>query len=289
MKHFYITIKFEDNGERLDKIIPAHVTDCSRTKARKLIAAGAVRVDNKRIRKLSYAVHTGQTILIHDVNHLVKDSKISANLTVVYDDPWYVVVCKPSGMPSDETKAGSAGTVTDILSRMYPSGKVQTVHRLDMGTSGLMVVSKTPAATKELNRQFRERQVTKIYTALVHGRPPRNEGRIVTGFERDTDDTRKFRITDNQSHQAVTEYRLVELLEEHSILEIKILTGRTHQIRVHLSSIGAPIAGDRLYGLSNDRFSRLMLHASILEFNCPRTGERRRCTASNPSALRLTS
>ncbi len=286
MKRLYITIKKEDDGYRLDKTIPKYLPEISRTRTRKLISSGAVSIDRKRIRKHSYSVKTGQTIVIHDVKTESYTDEPSAKLPIIFDDPWYAVVCKPSGMPADDTQAGSVGTVTELLSRIYPDKKIQTVHRLDLGTSGLMVVSKTPAATKELNRQFRNRLVTKIYTALVHGKPPLHYGRIVTGFERDPDDTRKFRITNNRSHEAISEYRVVELLEEHSILEIKILTGRTHQIRVHLSSIGIPIAGDRLYGRSNDPFKRLMLHATILEFDCPRTGERRRFAACGRGLLR---
>ncbi|MCD4653993.1 RluA family pseudouridine synthase, partial [bacterium] len=179
MKKLYITIKKGDDGERLDKLIPIHLTNISRGKARKLIAAGSVSINGKRVKNNSRKVISGQTIAIYLTNsdpeiHQIEDP------VILHEDRWYVVVVKASGMPADETLLGWKGTLSDVLTRKFNYKYLQIVHRLDMGTSGVMVLSKTPAATKILNQQFRERTISKQYVALIHGRLDKSDGTIIT-------------------------------------------------------------------------------------------------------------
>lgn len=280
MKRFFITIKNPADTGRLDKIIAEKLPEISRGRVRKLIESGAVSIDGKRVRRQSKQVETGQTITIYDLPGHPHSASGTSSIITIHDDPWYVVVVKPSGMPADETPAGISGTLTGILSQKFADKTVQTVHRLDMGTSGIMVVSKTPAATRALGRQFQQRQVDKRYAALVHGCPAATGGRIETQIDRDPADPRKFRSTPDGGRQAVTEYRVVTRFPRHALLDLEIHTGRTHQIRVHLSEAGHPVAGDALYGRHDDGAPRLMLHAVSLSFVCPRTG--RKMTFTDP-------
>lgn len=274
MKRFFITIKNPADTGRLDKVIAEKLPEISRGRVRKLIESGAVSIDGKRVKRQSRQVETGQTITVFDLSGHPHSASGTGGIVILYDDPWYVVVIKPSGMPADETPAGMSGTLTGILSQKFAGKTVQTVHRLDMGTSGIMVVSKTPAATRALGRQFQKRQVEKRYAALVHGCPATASGRIEAPIDRDPADPRKFRSIPGSGRLAVTEYRVATRFPRHTLLDLEIHTGRTHQIRVHLSEAGHPVVGDTLYGRQNDGASRLMLHAVLLSFICPRTGQK---------------
>jgi 23S rRNA pseudouridine1911/1915/1917 synthase len=273
LKKYFITLKNDNHGQRLDKVIPELLTQFSRGQVRKFISAGAVSVDGKRAKKHSRIVCEGQTITIYDAETTLFKTDEIPDVPIIYDDPWFVVISKPSGMPSDETLSGKAGTAVDVMSRKFAHKTIRSVHRLDMGTSGIMVLSKTAAATRDLNRQFQERLIRKTYSAIVHGHPIPDASRIQTRMDRDQSDVRKHRSVPTGGKEAISEYKTLRSVSCYSLLEIEIFTGRTHQIRVHLSELGHPVVGDKLYGLPNDSAKRLMLHATTLAFKCPRTGE----------------
>ncbi|HPQ42125.1 MAG TPA: RluA family pseudouridine synthase [bacterium] len=303
MKKRFITIKKDDNGDRLDKIIPRHLKDLSRGRVRNLIAGGSVSVDGRRIRKNSFSVQTGQTIAVYEVpespqnastppNGSVSSDRRSGNessrIAILFEDAWYLAVSKPAGMPSEETLQGRSGTLPHVLATELGYGAVTIVHRLDMRTSGVMLISRKPAATKQLNRQFRERTVEKTYVALVHGAPADSACEIVSRIDRDPGDPRKYRSidpADSGGKEAVTRFRVLARSDRYALLSIDILTGRTHQIRVHMAESGHPVAGDHLYGPPDDPAPRLMLHARSITFDCPRTGQRRTIEAPVPPVL----
>ncbi|MBN1879851.1 RluA family pseudouridine synthase [bacterium] len=283
MDKYYITIKKEHSGKRLDKVIPDVLPQISRRQARKLIETGAVSIDRKRNRTLSRPVQEGETVIIYRGSETRTVNPDESPLEILHDDPWFVVINKPSGTPADATREGLRGTVIDILSETFPGKTIRTVHRLDMGTSGVMVVSKTAAATRDLNTQFQRRQVEKSYQALVHGQVNKESGRIITFIDRDPNDARKFRSVACGGKEAQTEYHVLSEYSLYTLLSAVILTGRTHQIRVHFSEMGHPVVGDRLYGMPDDPAPRLMLHAASLAFRNPRTGEMLSFEAGIPS------
>ncbi|MBN1297394.1 RluA family pseudouridine synthase [bacterium] len=294
MKGRYITIKKTEDEDRLDKVIHRHLTGVSRSTARRWIEEGAVQVDGMRIRRQSYIVTTGQTVAIYtpvhpDLSDSASQQSTASRCTsgslIIHEDPWYLVIHKPAGMPAEETLQGRAGTLPHILETTLGYSHIALVHRLDMGTSGIMVVSRKAAATRELNRQFRDHSVEKKYVAIVRGVPYPTPGSIENHLERDPDDPRKMTSRVNSGKHAVTQYEVLATAGEVSLLTVTILTGRKHQIRVHLSERGHPVAGDRLYGSPDDASPRLMLHAWQLAFDCPRTGERRWFSAPVPSVF----
>lgn len=287
LNRYYITIKKELSGCRLDKVIPALLTQLSRGEARKLIEAGAVSIGGKRIRTLSRPVAAGETVVVHDIRTGAFDNRHRDSIRILLDDPWFVVISKPAGMPADATRSASGGTVAEHLSRRYPGKQIRAVHRLDMGTSGLMIISKTPAATSGFGLQFQKREVEKSYIALVHGHPEPGDARIVSRLDRDGSDPRKFRSVSSGGREAITEYTVESVHGSVSVLKIRILTGRTHQIRVHLSERGNPLVGDHLYGHPDDSAARLMLHAGSLVFRSPRTGEKIHLEDEIPEEFRV--
>ena len=151
------------------------------------------------------------------------------------------------------------------------------VHRLDKDTSGLLIAAKNPAALEFLASQFRDRTVKKTYLAVTRGKPPLHEGEIDEPIGRDPRDRKKFTIRTRNAKTALTRYRVLGESEGYSLLQLRILTGRTHQIRVHLKSIGCPVLGDPLYSRSNQRFpdATLMLHSWKLVIQLPDVGKKR--------------
>jgi len=284
VKRRFITIKKADSGERLDKIIPKYLEDISRGEARRFISDGAVSIDGQRVRQNSRKVIFKQTITVYPSTNKVLNTVIEKPV-VIFEDRWFVVVEKPFGMPSDETLQGKRGTLTDFLIQENKYKYLQTVHRLDMGTSGVMVLSKTPAATKILNRQFSERLVEKKYVALIHGEFELKKDVFISNLKRKVTDPRKFESVSTGGKKAVTEYQTRTVYPLVSLLDIKILTGRTHQIRIHMSENGHPVVGDRLYGKADDKAPRLMLHAYSLTFTCPRTAEKKQFTSKIPVSI----
>ena len=263
----------------MDRFLADRCDDLSRTRIQRLIAQGAVTVDGQASNS-GFRVRQGQTveIVVPDplpTHMLPQDLPIR----VVHEDAELFVLDKPAGMPMhpgvghpDSTLLNAVlGLGRDIAS-VGGSLRPGLVHRLDMDTSGLVVVAKTDACHAALTAQFKNRTVRKQYLALVVGRLHPPEAVIDAPIGRDPGDRKKMAIV-VEGRSATTRYGTIRDLENSTYVEVRPRTGRTHQIRVHFASIGHPIVGDTTYGSADPRIDRQFLHAAHLKFEHPSTGE----------------
>ena len=272
-----VTVPPAAAGERLDRFVARLPGVGSRAEAERLLVAGLVTVDGD-LRPKSYRLERGQAV---EVSAGVAEQRSEAPVPepgVAYADEHLVVVDKPAGVVVHPGAGRPGGTLVDALGRLGAVGgedpeRPGIVHRLDRDTSGLMVVARSEEAHRRLRRLVRRRKVERGYLALVRGRPRSRTGRIEAPIGRDrTDPTRQSLETDTP-RDAVTHFEVVELLERHALLAVRLETGRMHQIRVHLAAIGLPVVGDRVYGISEPDLGRQFLHAARLAFEHPFTGE----------------
>ena len=279
-------------GERLDQFLARSVAGLSRTRAQALITAGDVTVDG-RPAKPSMRLAAGQ-----DVRLTVPEPAPSGiapqriHVHAVYEDEDLVVLDKPAGLAVHPGPGHPDRTLANAVLAMCPGiagvGGVTRpgiVHRLDKDTSGLIVVAKNDAAHNLLSEQFKARSVEKRYLALVEGRPDHAEAVIEAPIARDPRNRKRMAVVEG-GRQSTTKYRIVEPVGEFTILEITPTTGRTHQIRVHMASVGHPLVGDRTYGRPCDGLSRHFLHAHVLGFRVPAGGKHRVFTSGLPADLR---
>ena len=279
---------------RLDVLV-AQACDVTRSQAAKWIGAGQCRINGSVAAKAGAAVKAGDTIAV-DVPEAAETAveKQDIPLTILYQDADIAVIDKPCGMVVHPAAGNESGTlvnallfVMDDLSGVGGVKRPGIVHRLDKDTSGIMLVAKNDFAHLGLSRQLADRTMEKHYLAVVEGQMKEQTGRIDKPIGRSDCDRKKMAVTVGGRY-ARTEWTLLEPLRGSSLLDVHILTGRTHQIRVHLQSIGHPVAGDPLYGLKKGiNVPRLMLHAHTLAFTHPRTGERMRLEAPPPEAFTL--
>jgi len=287
----------EDNGKRLDQFLVAQLTDVSRARVQQLIEQGKVSV-NDAPAKASLRLRGGEQIVVLGEARPTPLRAIPEEipLDIVYEDDDLAVVNKPAGMmvhagagaTEDERNRGTLvnallhrfGQLSGLGGDLRPG----VVHRLDKATSGLIVVAKNDESHRKLAAQFAGRQVKKTYIALVHGWVKQDRGTISSNISRDR--IRRTRMTTRRAggREAVTHYtvsrRIDSVFGKFTLLELRIDTGRTHQIRVHLSSIRHPVVGDAMYGAprelrsarGNASLLRNFLHAAALEFQHPRSG-----------------
>jgi 23S rRNA pseudouridine1911/1915/1917 synthase len=271
----------ESSDERLDKVISAHALDLSRASAQRLIKDGAATV-NGHPSKPSYRVQAGDKIVVH-VPIEPPEQVLPENipLDIVYEDDVLLVINKPAGMVVHPGAGHSSGTLVNaVLAHCPPiadvggAGRGGLVHRLDKDTSGLILVGKDDATHTALQRQFKRRQVTKTYLALVEDQVQPREGIIEAPIGRDKRQRKKMTVV-RSGRKARTTYRVIEQFADHTLLEVCPHTGRTHQVRVHLAWLGYPIVGDAVYGHRRQRLlkSRHFLHAARLRIIHPATGE----------------
>jgi 23S rRNA pseudouridine1911/1915/1917 synthase len=211
-------------------------------------------------------------------------------LGVAYEDEHLLVVDKPAGLVVHPGAGHASGTlVHGLLQRGIGGGaepgRPGIVHRLDRDTSGLMVVARSEEAHRRLQQLVRRRALERRYVALVRGRPRSRRGRIEAPIGRDRIDPTRHSLDTDTPREAVTHFELEELLDEHALLTVRLETGRTHQIRVHLAAIGLPVVGDAVYGVRDERLGRQFLHASGLAFPHPFTGERVELSSPLPAEL----
>lgn len=288
-----ISFHVESGGERLDKVVAATVPDLSRAVAQRLIKSGQVTV-NARPSKPSYRVEVGDAVTIHvpaETPPQVAPEQIP--LDVIYEDDDLLVVNKPAGMVIHPSYGHQSGTLVNAVLAHCPQNldiggadRAGVVHRLDKDTSGLIIVAKSEAAHSALQRQFKRRQVKKTYLALVEGHPEPRYGLIDAPIGRDKRQRKRMAIV-RSGREARTTYRVTELFDNHSLVELQPETGRTHQLRVHLAWLGYPIVGDRVYGYRKQLLlkQRQFLHAHKLEFTHPSTGVPLSLTAPLPDKL----
>src|SRR5215475_6551250 len=276
-----LTAESSDAGKRLDHLLHDRLPQYSRSRIQEWIKAGRVLVDG-RPQRASHAVRGGEAIDVEPADppplHAVAEE---IPLRVLYEDEDVVAIDKPAGMVVHAGAGVHSGTVVnallhrfDTLSGVGGALRPGIVHRLDRFTSGVLLVAKNDDAHHRLAAQFAGREVRKIYLALVHGNLKQESGRIERPIARDP--VRRTRMTArlDEGRAAWSEYRVLRRFEGFTLLEVRIGTGRTHQIRVHLSSIGHPVVGDTLYGAAKqETLGRYFLHAHRIRFRQPSSGE----------------
>ncbi|HEX7360491.1 MAG TPA: RluA family pseudouridine synthase [Bryobacteraceae bacterium] len=264
-------------GKRLDTFLHEHLPEYSRSRLQSWITEGRVRVDGKPLRA-SYLLRGTEQISVDPAPLApLRAEPEEIPLVILYEDAEVIAIDKPAGMVVHAGAGHAHGTVVNALLHRFGTlselgGELRPgiVHRLDRDTSGVLLVARTDRAHQALVAQFRERQIEKTYLTLVHGRMKRPQGRITAPIARDP--IRRTRMTARSAsgRAALTEYHLLEEIGSFSFLEVRIGTGRTHQIRVHLSSIGHPVVGDRLYGApAQPSLERFFLHAHRIRFRSP--------------------
>ncbi|WP_058301806.1 RluA family pseudouridine synthase [Gorillibacterium timonense] len=272
----------EAAGERIDKhLVDALEADVSRSQVQQWMKDGLVRI-NGNVVKGSYKLAEGDRIevTIPEPEELdVLPENIP--LEIVYEDSDVVVINKPRGLVVHPAPGHASGTVVNALlyhckdlSGINGVLRPGIVHRIDKDTSGLLMAAKNDLAHNSLAAQLKEHTVTRKYIAIVHGNIPHDQGTIDAPIGRDAGDRKLFTVTHKGSKHAVTHFAVMERLGNFSMLELKLETGRTHQIRVHMKYIGHPLVGDPSYGKPKDHEMRgQALHAAVLGFVHPRTGE----------------
>ncbi len=273
----------EPEAMRLDKYLASSLKDFSRAKLQAAILSGTVRVEGAVITKSSFKLSPGQEVSIslpEVVETGLQMEKI--DLEVIYQDENVVAVNKPAGMIVHPGAGHTSGTLVNAALAHWPEMRTVgeptrpgVVHRLDKDTSGVLVLARSAEAYTWLVRQFKSRKTEKIYRVLVDGQPPTPDGRVEAAIGRDPKHRQRMAVLyQGQGRKAVTEYFTRESYRDHTLLDAHPITGRTHQIRVHMAYLGCPVVGDKIYGrrkasLEIDRF---FLHAGQLRVILP--GER---------------
>ncbi|HLH32470.1 MAG TPA: RluA family pseudouridine synthase [Terriglobia bacterium] len=278
----------EDRGLRLDVFLARRVENLTRSQIQLLNRSGAIRIEG-HTDKSGYRIRGGETIEI-DLDAIAPAASLTPEqipLQIYFEDQDIAVIEKPAGLVVHPGSGTAGATLVhglifhfQQLSNSGGDARPGIVHRLDKKTSGLLVVAKNNMAHARLSNEFQERKVQKTYIALVHGKPRQQAGTIELSVGRHP--TVRTRMTANpaRGRTAYSEYRVVEEFRGFSLLEVRIKTGRTHQIRVHLSAIGHPVVGDDVYGERSYKefvkkygpMNRYFLHAADLRFNHPTTG-----------------
>ena len=294
----------EEAGERLDSFLAARVEGWSRARLHRLIEDADVLINGERA-KPAYKVRTADEIEI-ELTPSPSESFVAENIPidVVYEDQDLIVINKPAGMVVHPAAGNSSGTLANALAFRFRelstaggTARPGIVHRLDKGTSGLMVVAKTETAHQDLSDQFRAREVFKSYMALVHGQVEKRKGEIDQPIARDPRNRIRMAVV-RAGRPALSIYKIRQAFDRFTLLDVELKTGRTHQIRVHLASMKHPVVGDDVYGAGRDKtiadveikrsvakLSRQFLHAAQLGFRQPTTNKSLRFTSALPSDL----
>ncbi len=280
MKTVEITASAADSGKRLDSFLHERLPEYSRSRLQSWIKGERVLVDGRPPRA-SYILRGGETLSVTPAALLpLKAEAEDLPLKILYEDQGVIAVDKPAGMVVHAGAGHPSGTLVNALLHHFGSlssvnGEMRPgiVHRLDRDTSGVLLVARTDAAHQGLARQFHDRTVEKVYLALAHGHMKSPTGRILAPISRDPVRRTRMMARLGAGRPAHTEYRVLEQIGAFSLLEVRIKTGRTHQIRVHLSSLRHPIVGDTLYGAPAANLGRFFLHAHRLRFVSPATNE----------------
>lgn len=284
LKKTELIINGEMDGTRLDLVLSVALEEFSRSFIQKLFEKGKITVNGSVCTQKKYKASAGDLINIE----LPEPEKVEVQaedipLDIVYEDDDLLIVNKPAGMVVHPAPGSSSGTLVNAL--MYHCGdnlssingviRPGIVHRIDKNTSGLLMVAKNDKAHNSLSQQLAEHSITRKYRAIVYNNIREDEGTVNEPIGRDPRNRLRNAVTDINSRNAVTHYRVLERFGQFTYIEAVLETGRTHQIRVHMSHIRHPLLGDELYGPVKNKLgaSRQMLHAGILGFVHPSSGE----------------
>jgi 23S rRNA pseudouridine1911/1915/1917 synthase len=276
-----LTLHFnKKENERLDVYIAAHLTEYSRSRIQGLIKRGYVKVGDTIVTKAGRDLEIGETIEIQ-IPPTVPCGLVAENipLDIVFENKDMLIVNKPAGMVVHPSPGHQSGTLVHAALGYIPDlegiggeERPGIVHRLDKDTSGLIVIAKNERAQRWLQEQFKSRKVEKRYLALVDGKPPTPAGRVEAPVGRNTTHRKLMAVVPlEKGREAISEYRTLEAFPLHTLLEVHPLTGRTHQIRVHMAFLGCPIAADKVYGKHKPTvdLDRHFLHAHKLQIILP--------------------
>lgn len=303
---FTLSVLDEERGQRIDRFLGERLRDLSRSHFGRLVREGRVTVNGKRV-KPSYEVRVGDAVRVEWPEHVGEGALVPEEmpLVILFEDADIVVVDKPPGLVVHPGAGRSEGTLVHGLlahsERLAVQGgplRPGIVHRLDKDTSGVLVVARSERAYLELIRQFKDREVEKTYLALVYGRMPGESGETRTFMGRHPTDRKRMAVLEDRGREAVSLWTVERAWDEVTLVRVAIKTGRTHQIRVHMSYLKHPVVGDEIYGGGNKRAkalaspetrdlmvsgaSRQMLHAWRLSLTHPVSGERLTFTAPLP-------
>jgi 23S rRNA pseudouridine1911/1915/1917 synthase len=269
----------DEPGTRLDKYVCHQLGELSRTRIQRLIADGYITV-NDQVVKAGLKLNIGDRLRV--IIPPVPPSRLTPEaipLNIIYEDDDLLVIDKPAGLPVHPAPGHPSHTLVNALLSLFPhladisdSMRPGIVHRLDKDTSGVMLVAKNSVAQANLVEQFKTRSVVKTYLVLVKGHLTPEDGAIEAPIGRDPGNRKRMAVVAG-GREARTEYRVIRYIGDYTLLEVRPETGRTHQIRVHLSAIGFPVVGDKVYGVKSAYLSRQFIHASRLGFKLPSSGE----------------
>lgn len=292
MTQYIFTVAPEQAGERVDKLLAELLEDFTRSRIQKIAESGQLLINGSPV-KVNYKLKAGDEIVLHveppqEVDIVAEDIP----LDIVYEDEEMLVVNKPQGMVVHPAAGNYSGTLVnalmaycgDSLSGINGEKRPGILHRIDKDTSGLLLVAKTDRAHRSLAEQIKAHSLTRAYRALVHGNFKEDGGTIDAPIGRHPIDRKKMTITTIHAREAVTHFRVLERFGRFTYIECRLETGRTHQIRVHMSQNGHPIVGDKTYGVKKEdfRLDGQLLHAYKVGFIHPVTEEYMEFTSELP-------
>ncbi|PRS40855.1 RluA family pseudouridine synthase [Bacillus sp. NMCC4] len=293
MNQVNIAVSEDQTSERLDKFLSTTEPEWSRTQVQQWVKDGLIEVNGKQV-KANYKVQAGDEIKVEIPDPEVLDVEAEPmDLDIYYEDADVLVVNKRRGMVVHPAPGHVSGTLVNglmahctDLSGINGVMRPGIVHRIDKDTSGLLMVAKNDMAHESLVNQLVAKTVTRKYTAVVHGIIQHDTGTIDAPIGRDKKDRQSMTVTKESAKQAVTHFDVIERFQDFTVVECRLETGRTHQIRVHMKYIGYPLAGDPKYGPRKTvDFNGQLLHAGVLGFDHPRTGEYIEFTAPIPADM----
>ena len=288
-----LVVNEQNAGMRIDAYIANEMEELSRMAVKRLVEENQIKLNGKIVTKISYKVQKDDEIEVNIPE--IKQVDLKAQdipVEVVYEDSDIIVVNKPKGLVVHPANGNWDGTLVnaimsickDSLSGIGGEIRPGIVHRLDKDTSGLLIIAKNDKAHIQMSEQIKNREVKKIYYALVRGIVPENEATINMPIGRSNKDRKKMAVV-KDGKEAITHFKVLKRFSKYTLLEVKIDTGRTHQIRVHLSEIGYPVVGDEIYSNGKNEFGvhGQLLHAKSLDFKHPITGKEMHLEAQLPT------
>jgi 23S rRNA pseudouridine1911/1915/1917 synthase len=285
---YRVEVPSDAAGLRLDRFLAGLPEVGSRAAAERLLAADAVRVEGAVAQK-STRLAGGEEIEFEPPEAPGPLEPADVGLRIAYEDEYLLVVDKPAGVVVHPSAGHHTGTlVHGVLEHGAAGGEKERpgiVHRLDRDTSGLLVVARSAEAHERLKRLVQKRELEREYLALVRGRPRSRAGRIEAPIGRDRRDPTTQSLETDRPRDAVTHFELIEAIDQNALLRVRLETGRTHQIRVHLAAIGLPVVGDSVYGVADPALGRQFLHAARLAFKHPFTDGRVEADSPLPGDL----